>query len=182
MKTVVFRLLADDDKGTALATAVETLRDGQNISTAHIADPASFGQIPGSPFAYWVSEDLRRKFNDSPRFESDGRTVKQGLATTDDFRFVRTWWEVNSGETARSHEETLRGKPWVAFAKGGEYSPYYADLHLVVNWDQEGAAIKEHVCQQYPYLNGKWEWVVKNTDYYFRPALTYILRASHLAV
>jgi len=60
--------------------------------------------------------------------------VKQGLATADDFRFVRAWWEISPPTVGRGCEETVQGKRWAPFAKGGEYSPYYADVHLVVNW------------------------------------------------
>jgi hypothetical protein len=57
----------------------------------------------------------------------------------------------------RTHE----GKRWVPFAKGGEYSPYYADIHLVVNWDGRAGRFKEWICERYPYLNGNWEWVAR---------------------
>ncbi len=58
-------------------------------------DPAAFAQVPDSPFAYWVSEALQQKFRDLPPFESEGLEVKVGLQTSDDFRFVRAWWEVD---------------------------------------------------------------------------------------
>ena len=121
---------------------------------------------------------MRRKFQELPPFEGNGGTVKVGLQTSDDFRFVRAWWEVSPERIARSREETWQGKRWVPFAKGGEYSPYYDDVHLVVNWERDGEEIKAYVVQRYPYLKGKWEWVVKNTGYYFRPGLTYPLRTQ----
>ena len=69
---------------------------------------------------------MRRLFQELRPFESEGRAVKQGLATADDFRFVRLWTEVPPEKI---------GTKWFPFAKGGAYSPYYADLHLVVNWE-----------------------------------------------
>jgi hypothetical protein len=94
MATVFLRLLAHDDKPAALARAVDRLRDGEASPYVHVVDPASFRQVPESPFAYWVSQRVRRLFAELPAFEGGGRTVKQGLATADDFSFVRCWWEV----------------------------------------------------------------------------------------
>lgn len=175
---VFFRLLHAKDRATALQDAVASLREGGEPPAAHTVDPSSFEQIPGSPFAYWVSEEMRSKFAELPPFGGEGRKIKQGLATADDFRFVRAWWETNPANVAHSREETQKGRCWVPFAKGGEFSPYYADVHLVVNWDREGEEIKAYVSARYPYLKGKWEWVVKHTDSYFRPGLTWPRRTQ----
>jgi len=199
--TFFIRLLQHEDKGAALAERVAALREGRIYDDVYAVNPESFRQVPNTPFCYWVSERIRRLFTELPPFESEGRTVKQGLATADDFRFVRAWWEVppekildgwqyavggkqQDGEEKWTEERirefqgwcrrrTFEGKRWVPFAKGGEYSPYYADIHLLVNWEKEGAEIKQFIIQRYPYLDGKWEWVAKNPDYYFRPGLTY---------
>lgn len=185
------RLLAEENKGEALQDLIISLRNGETSSALFPVAPDKFSMVPGSPFAYWVSDRIRRLFIDLPPFEGDGRTVKQGLATADDFRFVRAWWEVDPGkivtgtpETAPDEfrAQTFSGKKWVPFAKGGEYSPYYADVHLVVNWGDDGEEIKNWICERYPYLKGNWEWVVKNTEYYFRPGLTYPRRLHRLAV
>src|SRR5690606_18460065 len=41
------------------------------------------------------------------------------------------------------------------------------------NWSNDGAEIKEGICQRYPYLNGNPNYVAKNTDFYFRPGFIY---------
>ncbi len=183
-----FRLLDAEDKGEALRAAIAKMNGGEAEEHTYEADPASFRLIPGSPFAYWVSDSLRRKFRELPPFEGDGRTVRVGLQTSDDFRFVRAWWEVpperilyvpakaeelNDPERLCRYQEacreaTRRGRYWVPFAKGGEYSPYYADLHLVVNWRDDGMEIRNFVGP-----NGRLASRPQNTDYYFRPGLTW---------
>ena len=199
--TLFIRLLHYDDKGAALAERLAALRQGRADGDVYTVAPESFRQVPNTPFCYWVSERIRRLFTELPPFEGDGRTVKQGLATADDFRFVRAWWEVpaerildgmryavGGRQTAEGSEErekwteerirefqawcrqrTYEGKRWVPFAKGGEYSPYYADIHLVVNWEKEGAEIRNFVDPK----TGKTNSRPQNTDYYFRPGLTY---------
>lgn len=195
--TLFIRLLNQSDKGEALARRIAALREGAAEEDVYAVKPESFGQVPNTPFCYWVSERIRRLFKELPPFESDGRTVKQGLATADDFRFVRAWWEVPAerildgmqyaagGRREKPEEKwteerirefqawcrnrTYEGKRWVPFAKGGEYSPYYADIHLVVNWENDGAEIRNFIDPK----TGKTNSRPQNTDYYFRPGLTY---------
>lgn len=174
--TIFFRLLDGVNRPSRLSDAIEELREGGETSDVHRADPISFRQVPGSPFAYWVSKEIRSKFTALPPFEDEERAVKQGLATADDFRFVRAWWETSPLTVARGREETVQGKRWVPFAKGGEYSPYYANVHLVVNWQYDGKEIKSFVGS-----DGRVASRPQNTSYYFRPGLTWPLRASHFA-
>ena len=197
--TLFIRLLQHEDKGAALAERIEALREGRVDGDVYVVNPESFRQVPNTPFCYWASERIRRLFKELPPFESEGRTVKQGLATADDFRFVRAWWEVpadkildsmryavgsrRKGEEKWTEERirefqawcrkrTCEGKRWVPFAKGGEYSPYYADIHLVVDWENEGAEIRNFVDPK----TGKTNSRPQNTDYYFRPGLTWPAR------
>ena len=75
-----------------------------------------------------------------PQLEGSAAEARQGLATGDDFRFVRTFWEVDPMRIARTADETHEGRRWSPFAKGGEYSPYWSDVHLVVDWERDGQA------------------------------------------
>lgn len=166
--TLFIRALGDADKASALHVAISSRDDARRFS----AYPASFAQVPNSPLCYWVSDRVRRLFRELPPFEAEGRTVKQGLATADDFRFVRLWTEVPPEKI---------GAKWFPFAKGGAYSPYYADLHLVVNWENEGEEIKTNLNH-----DGKVRsnvWMLKETEraYFFRPGLTWPRRTNGLS-
>jgi hypothetical protein len=173
MASIFFRLLKEDDKGAALRRCIAELRAGQENDLTHTVRQGTFALLPGSPMPYWVSDDMRRKFKELPPFHGNGGAVQRGLFTGDDFRFVRTWWEVPVEGIAIGNEETRQGKRWVLFAKGGEYSPYYADVHLVVNWENDAAEIKAYVTERYPYLKGKTDWVLHPENDYFEPGLTY---------
>lgn len=164
MKTVFLRVLDVNDKATALLEAVhepERARGRQRFEV----DTASFTAVPRSPFAYWVSERFQRLFKEMPAFETEGRTAKQGLATADDFRFVRAWWAVPADGT---------GIRWFSFAKGGKFSPFYAALNLSVNWAREGAEISN-------FHKGDSSRVAsrpQNTNFFFRSGLTWPRRTS----
>jgi hypothetical protein len=172
LPTTFIRVLKEEDKASSLLEAINNPEDDRRF----VVNPKSFSLVPNSPLCYWVSNRIRQLFVDFPPFEGDGRTVKQGLATADDFRFVRAWWEVPRENEARSREETLSGKRWVPFAKGGEYSPYYADIHLVVNWERDGEEIRNFVDP----VSGRTYSRPQNVDFYFLPGLTWSDRTTSL--
>ena len=57
--------------------------------------------------------------------------------------------------------------------KGGQAKRWYGGEISVGNWENDGQEIKTYIVGRYPYLNGKWEWVAKNPDYYFREGAAY---------
>jgi hypothetical protein len=131
-------------------------------------------EVPGSPFAYWAPESLRRLFKEYPPLDRDVAgmpdkekiaDVKVGLQTSDDLRFTRFWWEVPVEQIAASREETRRGKKWVPFAKGGR--PFYHDVALLVNWGNDGEEIRSF-----------HKAVIRNESFYFRPGLAWALIAK----
>jgi hypothetical protein len=95
---------------------------------------------------------------------SEFAEIRQGLATSDNKRFVRYWWDV---------EESELGKRFHPYIKGAGSERWQAPCQTVLDWDGGGRAIKEAVQSNYPYLNGRVAWVVKNEKYYFRPGLTF---------
>jgi hypothetical protein len=166
-----FRLLNEDEPAAPLAAAVDALRQGQPAGNVFDVDPASFRQVPNAPFAYWVSERMRKIFTELPAFGEDGRTVRQGLATADDFRFVRAAWE------APANESTPSTKRWFHFSKGGAFSPFYADLFLKVNWAHNG-----HEIRHFGDPRGvKPRSRPQSTEFYFKSGYTYPLRTSRFS-
>lgn len=170
--TTFLRLLADKDKATNLLTSCTALRAAEDDARVFQVAPDSFREVPGAPFAYWVSEGVRSTFVRYGPFENTFRAAKQGLATSNDFRFLRIWWE-----TVQAHLIPVR--KWSGFAKGGAFSRYYSDIHLLANWMDDGAEIKEEVDRKYSHIKGyQTYWVVKNPEEYFRPGLTWPRRTQ----
>jgi hypothetical protein len=65
------------------------------------------------------------------------------------------------------------------YNKGGEYRRWYGNNQWVVNWLNDGEEIKQSVVTKYPYLNGKYEFVVKTKGSIFAPALHGRLSVHH---
>jgi len=161
--TTFLRLLTAKDKASSLYECCNSERAGLEDNRIIDLDTKSFLAMPGASFSYWVGNEVRSLFETLPMLASQGREVCVGLQTGDDFRFVRCFWEV---------EPDSENKP--SFAKGGAYSPYYADIHLVVNWAKDGAEIRNFTNPS----NGKLNSRPQNTDYYRRPGLTWSDRTT----
>lgn len=104
--------------------------------------------IPGAPYAYWAHPELRELFRSCPPIEGQAVEAKMGLSSGDDFRFVRLWWEVGDEDSV-----------WVPYSKGGEYSPFYFEPYLLIDWSENGSRIRSSGAS----------WVaLRNERYYFR--------------
>ena len=160
---ICFRLLDAKDPAQPLADAVLALTQGAATQDTYAVDPVSFRHVPNAPFAYWVSDTIRKLFATLPPFENEDRTAKVGLQTSDDFRFIRLAWE------APINQCELTNRTYFHFAKGGNYSPFYADIHLKVNWADQGNEIKHFGDPSGAKPNSR----PQSTDYYFRPGLTW---------
>lgn len=164
----------------------EGKKSGEALHSAYCQPPTAyciyrcrqgdFDAIPGSPWVYWITPGLRKMFETFPKLGEIAQP-RQGLATADNFRFLRYWWESGPQRIAfgcrNAQEAKATGKRWFPYMKGGGFCRWYGNQQYVVNWEQDGEEIKQYIVDQYPYLNGKWEWVAKNIDYYFRRGVTY---------
>lgn len=126
-------------------------------------DFSRFERLPGAPFPYWLSDHAIRIFANRPPFKSDTRDVKVGLQTGDNFQFVRLFWEVSPLNIGSD-------LTWLPYAKGGDYSPYYRDIELVVLWENDGYAIKNFFGG-----DGRLRSRPQNTDFYYRAGLTFTI-------
>ena len=134
----------------------------------YVANSSNFSKIPGSPVAYWVSKNVVRAFETQKPLGAIAEP-KQGLATTDNNRFVRAWSEVDFNKIGFSHsrdEAAESGIKWFPLNKGGEFRKWYGNNDYIVNYQHDGAEIKAGVLSKYAYLKTP-DFVVKNQQYYF---------------
>ena len=139
----------------------------------------NFSKIPGAPVAYWVSEKFIESF-ERGKLLGTLADSKQGLATADNDRFVRFWYEpMYSAITLIAHnaEEALSlHAKWVPYNKGGEFRKWYGNNDYVVNWMNDGYEIK-HMYDN----KGKLRSRPQNTQYYFRESASWSLVSSSVA-
>ncbi|WP_277222173.1 BREX-1 system adenine-specific DNA-methyltransferase PglX [Peptoniphilus vaginalis] len=154
---------------------------------------AKFEKIPGSPIAYWASDSIINVFENSKNLE-ELSDPKQGLATTENKRFLRLWNEVNFNEIGIGFENSEsfndNKKRWAPYNKGGNYRKWYGNIEYIVKWENDGEEIKSVVKEKYkdrPYAKGftkeRWDklievWVVKNINYYFKESVSWTFISS----
>ena len=128
-------------------------------------DADTFKQIPGTPIAYWSSDALLDAFANAKQLNEYGKP-RQGLATGENARFVREWWEVDGQKSSYSccsvQESVSSACKWFPYNKGGDFRKWYGNNECVIDWENDG-----HLVREYP---GS---VIRNPDYYFRPSITW---------
>ena len=176
--SLFIRLGTSPDKVAGLTSALKRLNNGIADENVFTICATKFSEIPGTPFAYWLPERARSLFTELPQYESEERTVKQGLGTSDDFRFVRASWEIEPSKIGKTRDDFEKGRYWFPYPKGGEFSPFYADIHLLVNWEDDG----KQICAFNGIAIGGAGAPIRNPSYYLRAGLTYPRRLHCLAV
>ncbi|TQE98819.1 MAG: BREX-1 system adenine-specific DNA-methyltransferase PglX [Spiribacter salinus] len=160
------------EKSAALITASRRLAPGMVFRVS----PVEFGRIPGSPLVYWLPTGVLRMIADS---EEMGQHVdsKQGLATANNERFMRSWHEVSLCQigfnipTSEDAEKT--GLRWFPINKGGQFRKWYGNHEFIVNWQADGREIKAYVTDRYPYLNGNIDYVIKDRGRFFHESISW---------
>jgi type II restriction/modification system DNA methylase subunit YeeA len=137
----------------------------------YTAKPDDFKKIPGSPVAYWVSQAAFEMFESAGRI-GDFSPAKQGLATADNDRFLRAWYEVRISDIDRSctslEEAAQSDGRWFPYNKGGSFRRWYGNQDYVVDWERDGARIRDFRDE-----NGKLRSRPQNTGCYFRPSVSW---------
>ena len=131
-----------------------------------------FDLIPGKPIVYWASQQMLKTFLvGTPLGEI--APAKQGLATADNERFLRQWFEVSTDRSymrARDREDAkASGARWFPHNKGGEYRKWWGNQDYVVNWEDDGREIQSLVDPK----TGKQRSRPQNIDCYFRPCISW---------
>ena len=146
----------------------EVFLSGEN---RHTAQQNNFSKIPGAPVAYWVSNTIYHIFEKSKKLGEIAKP-RQGLATGCNDLFVRQWFEViiqKINFSASSIEDSVCSKKkWFPYNKGGEFRRWYGNNDYVVNWENDGALIRNFKNEL-----GKIRSRPQNTSFYFRESISW---------
>lgn len=174
-----FRLVKVPDsesKRHQFEQALEHLNAGEEDTLVYCYQQMDFTAISGSPWVYWITPGLRRLFVELPKL-GELAQPRQGLATGDNLRFLRFWWEVgvnNIGFACKSCEEAQHGRrKWFPYMKGGNFQRWWGNQEFVVDWENDGEEIRNLDIE-----SGKVASRPQNTDFYFRRGVTWTLLSA----
>ena len=124
-----------------------------------------FSKIPGSPIAYWVSENVISTFN-SPSVANLSKPCK-GIDTGENNTFLRLWFEVENEKISFPSIEPLETNvfskyKWYPYNKGGAYRKWYGNNEYLINWGSDGSTLRAFKGSN-----------LRNKDYYFKKGLTW---------
>ena len=169
-KPVFFRLV-----DTAQDSKEIELKAGLNRFDSTVQD--EFKKIPGSPVAYWLSNNSFKVFEKSETIQNVAEP-RQGMATSDVNRFIRFWHEVSyknikldSSDNNEAKKSTCK---WFPHNKGGEFRRWYGNNLHVVNWYNGGEEVLGYAAQLY----GSPTRTIKNISFYFQPSVSWSLIGS----
>ena len=120
----------------------------------YAADQSNFSKIPGSPVAYWISDQLVHSFVIGKPLTSIAPTRK-GMFTGNNDIWLRFWFEINSAKFSNQF------KP---YNKGGEFRRWYGNHEYVINWNDDGNDV----------ISFRGSGNI-NTKLYFKPCITWSL-------
>lgn len=150
-----------ENQGPKVLQAVENRNCGYRYTTCQ----NDFYEIPGSPIAYWVDKKVIDCFRNGKRVDTFA-FPKQGMATADNNRFLRLWFEVNIDKVCFNcnscdDSEQLSSK-WFPYNKGGGFKKWYGNNEYVVNWENNG----------YELRNFKGS-VIRSPQFYFKEGISW---------
>lgn len=163
-KSLCFRL--SDFKGgmeVQKQKVLEALAD-KNCGYFYEADQSNFSKIPGSPIAYWVSENVYSVYENCYKLGEIAPT-KKGLDTGDNNRFLKYWHEVSFKKIGIGYKSATdfanAGFKWAPHDKGGEFRRWYGNKEWLINWSNNGYELKQSKAN------------LRSEKFYFNNAITW---------
>ena len=143
------------------------------------ANQTDYLVIPSNPIAYWLSSTMFEIFRNSKTLAEVAKP-RQGLATSDNDRFLRFWQEVSLDKIGFAikgiEDQEQFNYKWFPCTKGGNFRRWYGNNFYVINWENDGEEIKEYAASLYK----NYTRTIKNIPLYFKKGLTWSTISSGL--
>ncbi len=109
----------------------------------YTAKQENFSKIPGTPVAYWLSNNVISAFQKSPKLSSFS-DLRSGISTGDNDLYYRLWYECSVAKISPKAEDTPFNSDykWFKIIKGGEYRKWYGNRDSVLNLENGCEAIR----------------------------------------
>lgn len=169
---VYFRLVEGKncaDKEQLFLSHINGNEDGNRIYYPNV-EQKNFEKIPGAPIGYWVSPKIQEIFTSNLALSAVASPCV-GLQTADNARFLRLWFEPSYSRIGFGCENAALAarsqKKWFPCNKGGGQRKWYGNQSEVIDWENDGEAIKN-----FPGA------VIRNEHCYFKESVTWNMISS----
>ena len=177
-KLQCLRALIPKDKGVPLLE----LASGDNRAAYFEISISALRMSPSNSFAYWINEKTLENLSKLPRIDPKYVSIRVGMQTGNDWRFLRQWWEVETNSIISVDAQGIpkdayevKGEKWITYTKTDKASPWFSPLLQVVKWENQGD-------EYHNFLNdaGKSRAALRSQELYFKPGFSYMLRSARL--
>lgn len=131
----------------------------------YFAKKKDFLDIPGHPFSYWISDNVRKIFKVGIPLKNIAKPAL-GVSTHKDDYFLKLWYEVNSNKIGFGIKDRFLAlnskKKWFPYNKGGNYRKWYGNNEYVINYEKDGYELKNFKRAQ-----------ISNEHRYFQKGMTW---------
>ena len=170
-RSIFVRCNESETKGDFLLNAILNVAQGSTFARTFLVDTRRLNELPGRPLAYWLPAKFQQEISKLKRFADSTGDAQFGLSTKDDFRFLRLAWEVSAIRVGQT-------KQWCFTSKGGIYSPFYYDIHLLVLHEFDFRILEQAILHKYPYLGDSASWVLHRENSYYQAGITFQRRTN----
>lgn len=130
---------------------------------------SNFKELPGSPYAYWISSALAKDFEKGENITKYIDTF-QGIITGNNPKYLRLWHEVSAAKIPfhqlKMSDIDLSEQYWIPYNKGGEIRKWYGVQDYVVYWKNgpdDKTRGKKGFSDYYLKEYVAWSYTVSNT-------------------
>lgn len=147
------------------ASELRRVAAGESRDILYRVRNSDLAALPGSVIAYWMSPVLLHAMTGNELL-GDVAEPRCGMNTGENARFVRNWWEVDSGRSFLDAPSTEvahgSGRKWFPYNKGGSYRKWYGNQQSVVAFDSHSYDILSRQGNHLP-----------SRQFYFHPSVSW---------
>ena len=161
----IYLRLVDGRNEAEKDLVLRTVASKQKHDIRFELSPATFAVIPGRPIVYWASREMLSAFATGIPL-GEVAPVRQGLATGDNERFLRQWFEVSADHSyMRAHDREdaqASGARWFPHIKGGSYRKWWGNQSVLIAFSKGDQSDLSELGNHLP-----------SRDFYFKPCVSW---------
>ncbi|MFT2186138.1 BREX-1 system adenine-specific DNA-methyltransferase PglX [Pseudomonas putida] len=127
-----------------------------------------FRSLPGTPISFALPKQVINIYQVGGTVK-DHFPPRQGIKTGSNDKFLRLWHEVERNNSAvASGDSDIQARRWFPCSKGGSFRRWYGNYEHLLDWENEGARIKNFKDD-----SGKLLSRPQNIQHFFKGGLTW---------
>lgn len=167
---VLRKMIVDSYAGTYCRLVDKVTQSGKeesffDIKNRFITNQRNYGKVPGTPFAYWISDKMRDAFANNDTLYNYSISPSQNI-TGNNSKYVRKFWEIPKCKIGGQDD-------WIFYCKGGGFRRWWGNLEDVVDWTPKARNI-------YQFGDGSHASQIIKKEYWYKKGITWGLITSKL--